>query len=82
MKIKVIKVEKKQHEDVHIMHIYPPDDREEENLYQRHGPDYWTHWLGTRHQFIRYLGPGLLEEAYQEWMRNAKQAKPPAKTNK
>jgi len=79
MKIEIKKVVSGEFEEVHILHIYPHSTQM--NLYRRHTVDHWEHMLG-KHGWRRYLGPGLLEEAYEKWKRNAKQAKPPAKTNK
>jgi len=80
MKIEIVCVEKKDFEEVHIMHIYPPHNRREENIYRRYGPDHWTHYLGTHHQFLRYAEPEFLETKYQDYMR--KHASKPKAVNK
>ena len=78
MNIEIIKVEQKECEEVHVLHIYPHS--EQMHLYRRYGPDHWEHLF--RGQWLRYMTPELLEDAYQIWVRNAKQAKQTAKTNK
>jgi len=83
MKIEIKKVVIGKFEEVHILHIYPHSTQM--NLYRRYAADHWEHLLG-KHGWRRYLGPTLLEEAYENWQRNAKrnakQAKPPTKANK
>ena len=49
--------------------------------YRRYSPELWEHELGV-YGWHHIMDASLYEEAYQIWMRNAKQAKPPAKTNK
>jgi len=52
-------------------------------MYRRYGPDHWCIYLGPNHGWNRYRFTEFLEESYQKYLKdNAKQAKPPAKTNK
>ena len=76
MKLEIINVEKKSYEKVTVVHIYPPNDTRQEHIYRRHGPTKWTHFLGQRNQFLECMETDLLEDAYQEFKRRNRVAKP------
>ena len=80
MKIEIKSVILGEFEEVKVLHIYPHS--EQMNRYRRYGSDHWDHLLGAGHGWHRYMEPHMLENAYQLWVRNAKQAKQTAKTNK
>lgn len=73
MKIEIIDVIDKNYKEVHILHIYPPNNRKEKNLYRRHNKNHWTHKLGV-YGWHRYMDPNMLEEAYQNWLRTQKKS--------
>lgn len=66
MKIKIVKVEKKDFELVHVLHLYRQNNKKM-HLYRRHSPDNWEHFLGPLHGWHRYMKPDILEEAYEKW---------------
>lgn len=61
MKIEIVKVVKSDYEEIETNEKYM-------NRYRRYGPDHWCHKLGV-YGWHRYMGPDLLEEAYQRWVR-------------
>ena len=61
MKLEIIKVERKNFVEVTTNEPLP--------LYRRHNPDHWEHRLGDLHGWHRYMMPDILEDAYQEFMR-------------
>ena len=67
MRIEIKSVTHGEFEEVYVQHIYPHS--QQMNLYRRYGPDHWSHFLGDLHGWHRYMTPEILEEKFQEFMR-------------
>ena len=60
--MKIIKVERKEFEEITTDDDYLP-------LYRRIEPEVWEHWLGSTHQWLAYRHFDQLEDAYSVWIR-------------